>query len=85
MHPNYTTLKVHIIFVILLTAEMIYFRIADKFKIIDKPNQRSSHSSIVLRGEESYSLSEHGYGAHFSDSNIRGPWPDLRSWPWSAS
>lgn len=43
-------MKYIIIFIILLTAEMIYFRIADKFNIIDKPNQRSSHSSIVLRG-----------------------------------
>lgn len=39
-----------IIAVILLAAELIYFRIADRFNIIDKPNQRSSHSSIVLRG-----------------------------------
>ena len=43
-------MKYIIIFIILLTAEIIYFRIADKFNIIDKPNQRSSHSSIVLRG-----------------------------------
>ena len=39
-----------IIFVLLLIAELVYFRIADKFNIIDKPNQRSSHSTIVLRG-----------------------------------
>ena len=39
-------MKYIIIFIILLTAEMIYFCIADKFNIIDKPNQRSSHSSI---------------------------------------
>ena len=39
-----------IIFVLLLTAELIYFCIADKFNIIDKPNERSSHSTIVLRG-----------------------------------
>ena len=38
------------IFVLLLLAELIYFRIADKYNIIDKPNQRSSHSTIVLRG-----------------------------------
>lgn len=38
------------IFVLLLTAELFYFRIADKFNIIDRPNQRSSHSTIVLRG-----------------------------------
>lgn len=39
-----------IIFVLLLIAELFYFRIADKCNIIDKPNERSSHSSIVLRG-----------------------------------
>ena len=39
-----------IIFVLLLIAELIYFRIADKCNIIDKPNERSSHSSNVLRG-----------------------------------
>ena len=39
-----------IIAVLLLVAELIYFRIADKCNIIDKPNERSSHSSIVLRG-----------------------------------
>ena len=35
---------------ILLALELIYFKIADKFNIIDKPNERSSHSTIVLRG-----------------------------------
>ena len=39
-----------IIFVLLLLAELVYFKIADKFNIIDKPNERSSHSTIVLRG-----------------------------------
>lgn len=39
-----------IIIVLLLTIELLYFRLADKFNIIDKPNERSSHSSIVLRG-----------------------------------
>ena len=42
---------IYIIFIILLfSAEIIYFRIADHFNIIDKPNQRSSHSDITLRG-----------------------------------
>ena len=45
-----TNLIYGIIFVILLVAELAYFKIADKFNIIDKPNERSSHSSIVLRG-----------------------------------
>lgn len=35
---------------ILFAAELIYFKIADYFNIIDKPNERSSHSTIVLRG-----------------------------------
>lgn len=39
-----------LIFVILLVVELVYFRIADKCNIIDKPNERSSHSTIVLRG-----------------------------------
>lgn len=39
-----------IIAVILLVAELVYFRIADRFNIIDKPNARSSHTKVVLRG-----------------------------------
>ena len=39
-----------IILVLLFLAELFYFRIADKCNIIDKPNERSSHSTIVLRG-----------------------------------
>ena len=39
-----------IIAVILLIAELAYFKIADRFNIIDKPNERSSHTRIVLRG-----------------------------------
>jgi UDP-N-acetylmuramyl pentapeptide phosphotransferase/UDP-N-acetylglucosamine-1-phosphate transferase len=39
-----------IIAAVLLVAELLYFKIADHFNIIDKPNERSSHSTIVLRG-----------------------------------
>ena len=39
-----------IITALLLILELVYFKIADHFNIIDKPNERSSHSSIVLRG-----------------------------------
>lgn len=39
-----------IISLLLLLIILIYFRIADRFNIIDKPNQRSSHTSITLRG-----------------------------------
>ena len=35
---------------LLLVAELVYFKIADKCNIIDKPNERSSHTTIVLRG-----------------------------------
>ena len=43
-----------LIFLLLLVAEMVYFRIADRYNIIDKPNERSSHSTIVLRGGGCY-------------------------------
>ena len=36
--------------ILLLIAELVYFNIADHFNIIDKPNERSSHTKIVLRG-----------------------------------
>lgn len=39
-----------IIFILLLLLELAYFRVADRFDIIDKPNLRSSHDRIVLRG-----------------------------------
>jgi UDP-N-acetylmuramyl pentapeptide phosphotransferase/UDP-N-acetylglucosamine-1-phosphate transferase len=35
-----------VFFVLMLT----YFRIAEKFNIVDKPNERSSHSKITIRG-----------------------------------
>jgi UDP-GlcNAc:undecaprenyl-phosphate/decaprenyl-phosphate GlcNAc-1-phosphate transferase len=34
----------------LLLVENLYFKIAIKFKIIDKPNERSSHSKNTIRG-----------------------------------
>ena len=39
-----------IIAAILVAAELVYFRIADRFNIIDKPNERSSHTKVVIRG-----------------------------------
>ena len=56
-----------IILVLLFVAELFYFRVADKFNIIDKPNERSSHSRITLRcggiifyfGALAYFLSNH--------------------------
>ena len=43
-------IKYGAILLVLLLLELLYFRLADRFNIIDKPNQRSSHSRIVLRG-----------------------------------
>ena len=39
-----------IIAVMLIAAELVYFKIADKCNIIDRPNERSSHSKVVIRG-----------------------------------
>jgi len=39
-----------IIAILLILFELAYFRIANRYNIIDKPNLRSSHSSITLRG-----------------------------------
>lgn len=39
-----------IIVVLLFALELLYFKIADRYNIIDKPNHRSSHTSITLRG-----------------------------------
>lgn len=43
-------LKYIVIFILLFVLEVAYFQIAKKYNIIDKPNLRSSHSSITLRG-----------------------------------
>lgn len=43
-------MRLIIIFVLLFVLELIYFRIAYRYNIIDKPNLRSSHTSITLRG-----------------------------------
>ncbi|MGB0175864.1 MAG: UDP-GlcNAc--UDP-phosphate GlcNAc-1-phosphate transferase [Owenweeksia sp.] len=42
---------IYLIATIVLTALiLLYFRIADHFNIIDKPNERSSHTSVTIRG-----------------------------------
>ncbi|MFV8346811.1 UDP-GlcNAc--UDP-phosphate GlcNAc-1-phosphate transferase [Flavobacterium sp. ZB4P13] len=33
-----------------LIIKLLYFKIADKYNIIDKPNSRSSHTAVTLRG-----------------------------------
>lgn len=35
---------------LLILLELAYFRVADRCNIIDKPNQRSSHTAVTLRG-----------------------------------
>ncbi|MCV9931266.1 glycosyltransferase family 4 protein [Flavobacterium sp. LS1R47] len=35
---------------ILMIIMLLYFKVADRFNIIDKPNKRSSHSEVTLRG-----------------------------------
>ena len=39
-----------IILILLFILELVYFRIAEHCNIIDRPNERSSHRRIVLRG-----------------------------------
>lgn len=39
-----------LVFVLLFFLQILYFCVAKRFNIIDKPNERSSHSTIVLRG-----------------------------------
>ena len=38
------------VLVLLFLAELFYFRVADRYNIIDKPNERSSHTKETLRG-----------------------------------
>jgi UDP-GlcNAc:undecaprenyl-phosphate GlcNAc-1-phosphate transferase len=39
-----------IVLIVLFVLELLYFKVADHFNIIDKPNERSSHSTVTLRG-----------------------------------
>lgn len=43
-------MKYIVALILLFILELLYFKIADRFNIIDKPNDRSSHTSITLRG-----------------------------------
>ena len=36
--------------ILFIALELFYFKIADKYNIIDKPNSRSSHTNITIRG-----------------------------------
>ncbi len=37
-------------FILLLACELFYFKIADRYNIIDRPNERSSHTQLTIRG-----------------------------------
>jgi UDP-GlcNAc:undecaprenyl-phosphate GlcNAc-1-phosphate transferase len=50
MMYNLSILNGTIAFIVLLLMELLYFRIARRYGIIDKPNHRSSHTKYTLRG-----------------------------------
>ena len=39
-----------IVIMLLMMCMLVYFKIADRYNIIDKPNHRSAHSVITIRG-----------------------------------
>lgn len=61
-----------VILVLLFVAELFYFRIADKCNIIDKPNERSSHTRITLRGGGI--IFYFGALAYFLTNHFEYPW-----------
>lgn len=61
-----------IILILLFLTEFFYFRIADKFNIIDKPNERSSHTRITLRGGGI--IFYFGALAFFLTNHLEYPW-----------
>ena len=61
-----------IVLVLLFFAELFYFYIADKYNIIDKPNERSSHSRITLRGGGI--IFYFGVLAYFLTNHFEYPW-----------
>ena len=61
-----------ILLILLFLTEVLYFRIADKFNIIDKPNERSSHTRITLRGGGI--IFYFGALAFFLTNHLEYPW-----------
>ncbi len=61
-----------LIFGILFLLEFFYFKVADRFNIIDKPNERSSHTSLTLRGGGI--IFYFGALAYFIYSGYQYPW-----------
>ena len=60
------------VLVLLFIAELFYFKIADKCNIIDKPNERSSHTRITLRGGGI--IFYFGALAYFLSNECEYPW-----------
>jgi UDP-N-acetylmuramyl pentapeptide phosphotransferase/UDP-N-acetylglucosamine-1-phosphate transferase len=42
--------KYLVITIVLFISELLYFRVAVRFGVIDKPNKRNSHTNITLKG-----------------------------------
>ena len=61
-----------LILVLLFLAELFYFRVADRCNIIDKPNERSSHTKVTLRGGGI--IFYFGALAYFLTSGFEYPW-----------
>lgn len=61
-----------IVFIVLFALELLYFKVADRFNIIDKPNERSSHTTITLRGGGI--IFYFGALAYFVYSGFQYPW-----------
>lgn len=61
-----------IMLVLLFGVELFYFRLADKYNIIDKPNERSSHTRITLRGGGV--IFYFGALVYFLASGLNYPW-----------
>lgn len=61
-----------IVIILLLVIELMYFQVAKKFNIIDKPNIRSSHTELTLRGGGI--IFYFGVVAFFVVSGFQYPW-----------
>lgn len=61
-----------LVFILLFAAELLYFKVADKCNIIDKPNERSSHTRITLRGGGI--IFYFGALAYFLTNHFEYPW-----------
>ncbi|MDD2284202.1 MAG: glycosyltransferase family 4 protein [Paludibacter sp.] len=60
------------ILILLFLAELAYFKLADQFNIVDKPNERSSHKQVtLLGGGVIFYLAMLGY---FLISGFQYPW-----------